>query len=270
MQHLKPVGVEEDGVDSVWLEAPQTRTKGKAKDSFALLDLPPETLPSQYELPRNYESQQDIPSSIAGFQPDMDPHLRQTLEALEDDAFVDDGLDDDFFGELVADGERHMQDNVVFDFVEEGMAEGLDVTEIDEDDDGDSWEARFARFKKEGQSAPSDEELSDPEGYSEGGDTISALPQMPVLGAKKRRRKGTSEASGYSMSSSSMWRNEHLTVLDERFDQVCRATQLLCLFEFNKKNRSSASTIPQKKKKLPWTIWMKPLISSHLVPTSRL
>ena len=28
----------------------------------------------------------------------MDPHLRQTLEALEDDAYVDDDLGDDFFG----------------------------------------------------------------------------------------------------------------------------------------------------------------------------
>ena len=33
MQHLKPVGVQEDGVDSIWLEAPaQAKGKGKAKD----------------------------------------------------------------------------------------------------------------------------------------------------------------------------------------------------------------------------------------------
>ncbi|EEB89686.1 hypothetical protein MPER_12189 [Moniliophthora perniciosa FA553] len=43
---------------------------------------------------------------------------------------------------------------------------------------------------------------------------------MSVIGGKKRRRKGTSDASGYSMSSSSMYRNEALKTLDERFDQV--------------------------------------------------
>ena len=33
MQHLKTVGVQEDGVDSIWLEAPsKSKGKGKAKD----------------------------------------------------------------------------------------------------------------------------------------------------------------------------------------------------------------------------------------------
>ena len=54
---------------------------------------------------------------------------------------------------------------------------------------------------------------------SEGGDTLEQLPSISVIGGKKRR-KGTSEASGYSMSSSSMFRNEGLTLLDERFDQA--------------------------------------------------
>ena len=31
MQHLKPVGVQEDGVDSVLIEAPTTKSKGKGK-----------------------------------------------------------------------------------------------------------------------------------------------------------------------------------------------------------------------------------------------
>lgn len=239
MQHLKPVGLQEDGVDSIWLEAPQTKTKGKgkAKDPIALLDLPEDTLPSKSELPRNYETQQNIPASIAGFQPDMDPHLRQALEALEDDAFVDDGMDDDFFGELVADGERGAEDDVQFEFREEGLnddEEAIVGQDADDVADGteESWEARFARFKSEHQSGSQEDGLSDLDGYSEGGDTIGTLPQLSVLGAKKRRRKGASDASGYSMSSSSMWRNEHLTVLDERFDQV-RVTRHSRLSERN-------------------------------------
>jgi protein LTV1 len=51
----------------------------------------------------------------------MDPHLRQTLEALEDDAYVDDDLDDDFFGELVKDGERDATDRIEFEFREDGL-----------------------------------------------------------------------------------------------------------------------------------------------------
>ncbi|KAI0718882.1 Low temperature viability protein-domain-containing protein [Cerioporus squamosus] len=227
MQHLKPVGVQEDGVDSIWLEAPassKSKGKGRAKDPIELLDLPEGTLPSKSELPRNYEAQQDIPSSIAGFQPDMDPHLRQVLEALEDDAFVDEGLEDDFFGALVADGERAPDQDFGFKFREEGLPDGENAVEegdvVPGEGEDESWEARFARFKREQKSVPQDEDASDFDAYSEGGDTIGTLPQMSVIGAKKRRRKGASDASGYSMSSSSMWRNENLTILDERFDQI--------------------------------------------------
>ncbi|TBU50052.1 Low temperature viability protein-domain-containing protein [Dichomitus squalens] len=228
MQHLKPVGLQEDGVDSIWVEAPSRSTgKAKAKDPITLLDLPAGTLASKAELPRNYEAQQDIPSSIAGFQPDMDPHLRQVLNALEDDAFVDGDLEDDFFGELVADGERDVHEDVYFEYHEEGLPDREEDARaqtgtMDAGEEDESWEARFARFKQEQKSASREESPSDLDAYSEGGDTIGALPQASVIGGKKRRSKGASDASGYSMSSSSMWRNEHLTVLDERFDQIQR------------------------------------------------
>ncbi|KAI0692978.1 Low temperature viability protein-domain-containing protein [Cytidiella melzeri] len=223
MQHLRPVGLQEDGVDSVLIEAPSTsKGKGKAKDSRELIDIPAEALPSASEIPRNYESQQAVPTSLSGFQPDMDPHLRQVLEALEDDAFVEDESEDDFFGELVADGERAADDVVEFEFAEDGLGD-----EIDDSVDGDEervnggmeegWEARFARFKMEQRKEQTT--LTETDGLSEGGDTVGTLPQFSVIGGKKRR-KGSSDASGYSMSSSSMFRNEGLTTLDERFDQI--------------------------------------------------
>jgi protein LTV1 len=235
MQHLKPVGTSEAGVDSVLLEAPTTKAKGKAK--LVLRDLPPEALPSTSELPRNYEDQEAIPSSIAGFRPDLDPHLRQALEALEDDAFVDDGLDDDFFGELIADGEREPEEGepAFGSDDEDGFADAfakaarLDAAAAEgEDAVEEGWEDRFAAFKKsqkagELEGAASDDD--DDEGRTEGADTVGTLPRLAVVGGK-RRRKGTSDASGYSMSSSSMFRNEGLTTLDERFDQVGRL--ILC------------------------------------------
>ncbi|KAJ7070581.1 Low temperature viability protein-domain-containing protein [Mycena amicta] len=216
MQHLRTVGVQEEGVESVLIEAPSTR-KGKGKEKEQEISLLPEgVLASKSELPRNYESQQAIPTSIAGFQPDMDPHLRQVLEALEDDAFVEDELEDDFFGELVADGQRGSDEEVDFDFSEQGAAENGESEELDETG---GWEERFSQFKKThlNRMSKSDDGFED----SEGGDTVGRLPEMSVIGGKgKRRRKGTSDASGYSMSSSSMYRNDALQTLDERFDQM--------------------------------------------------
>ncbi|KAG5645342.1 hypothetical protein DXG03_006404 [Asterophora parasitica] len=221
MQHLRAVGVEEDGVDSVLIEAPSTSKSSKSQarkgKGVELRDIPHEFLASKSELPRTYESQQAVPESIAGFQPDMDPHLRQTLEALDDDAFVNDDLEDDFFCELVAEGERGSDDEFDFDFEEHGCERSEDVEEDDNKEDG-GWEQRFAHFKKEQKNEQA--ALSD-DGFdgSEGGDTVGTLPAMSVIGGKKRR-KGTSDASGYSMSSSSMFRNEALQTLDERFDQM--------------------------------------------------
>lgn len=226
MQHLRPAGLqnEDDGVESLLVEAPATKSKGKekTKEPITLIDLPPETLPPASEVPRNYESQQAIPSSISGFQPDMDPHLRQALEALEDDEFVDEGLEDDFFVSLVADGERKEDEDLEYEFREEGVEEDLDGEKKDglDEEEVEGWEARFARFKREQKTSGGVDHGSNLDEYSDGGDTIGTLPQFSVIGGKKRR-KGASDASGYSMSSSSMFRNEGLSTLDDRFDQVC-------------------------------------------------
>ncbi|KAF9469714.1 LTV-domain-containing protein [Collybia nuda] len=216
MQHLRTVGVQEDGVESVLIEAPLPSKAGGELKKIQHRDLPPGVLASTSELPRTYESQQAIPESIAGFQPDMDPHLRQVLEALEDDAFVDDNLEDNFFGELVGDGERGSDEDVEFPFDENGAEDTKENhgSPSKEEDQELDWEERFAQFKKAQQC---NNKGSDND--SEGGDTLGGLPTVSVIGAKKRR-KGTSDASGYSMSSSSMYRNEALQTLDERFDQI--------------------------------------------------
>lgn len=222
MQHLRSVGVQEDGVDSILVEIPSSLNpkasiKSKGNNFLNSLDLPDGVLASAFELPRTYESEQAVPESISGFQPDMDPHLRQALEALDDDAFVDDELADDFFDELVADGERGSDEDFEFEFSEQGadLTVSLEDYSVGEDL---TWEQRFSNFKKIqsglGQSGNSEDGF-----VSDGGDTLGKLPAMSVIGGK-RRRKGTSDASGYSMSSSSMYRNEALQTLDERFDQV--------------------------------------------------
>lgn len=107
MQHLRSIGGkdnsrrggqdEERDDEVIMLEAPkvQKEVKGKARakhgepvefkepDKQAGLALPAEVLPSTDLMPRTFEEDKE-----AGIRPDMDPHLRQVLEALEDDAFL--------------------------------------------------------------------------------------------------------------------------------------------------------------------------------------
>lgn len=257
MQHLKQAGVAEDGVDSVLLEAPtpkNSKGNGKAKTTPIVLRdvIPAEALPSTSELPRNFESLEAIPSSISGFQPDMDPHLRQVLEALEDDAFVDEELQDDFFGELIAEGERGADAPFEFDFdeyggIEHASEQGSRDTGPSDEDVG--WETHFAAFKAAQEDHANAGGASDLDEFSDGGDTVGNLPQLAVIGGK-RRRKGASDASGYSMSSSSMFRNEGLTTLDERFDQVGTSSPLFILLThgivFHRSNECMLLTMKTK------------------------
>jgi protein LTV1 len=223
MQHLRPVGMREDGFESVLVEAPKKRTTSKKSSDLPipLHDLPPEALPSTSELPRDFESQAAVQSSISGLQPDMNPHLRQTLEALEDDAYVDDNLDDDFFGDLVKDGERDASEPFEYEFREDGLpTDGNDAGGVHEGGDGDEagWLARFAAFQKDQQSRkPTDIPHSDCE--SEEADVVGQIPEFSVTG-NRRRRQETSDASGFSMSSASVFRSDGLRDLDDRFDQV--------------------------------------------------
>lgn len=54
--------------------------------SSSLLD--EDVLPSRNLRRVTYQNQQDVPDALAGFQPDMDPRLREVLEALDDEAYV--------------------------------------------------------------------------------------------------------------------------------------------------------------------------------------
>lgn len=199
--------------------------------------LPDSVLPSGQQLTREeaYEAQAAVPRDIAGFQPDMDPHLRQVLEALEDDAFVADEEEVDFMDDLLAEGERDEDEDFdEWEFQEWGvdeepqagsreaavpLADGEDVAS-----EGQTWEDRFKAFKASGKLAEVQKQAADiarsdaDDGLSEMADTVASLPEMKVIGGKKRR-KGASDASGYSMSSSSMFRNKGLSTLDEMFDR---------------------------------------------------
>ncbi|KAE8385640.1 Low temperature viability protein [Aspergillus alliaceus] len=146
MQHLRELGT--GGGDSYFVEA-RSKDKGKGKvkgmkleDALreaSLDDVRSEYGPrsvygseirstaSSYARQPTYQDQQNVPDAIAGFQPDMDPRLREVLEALEDEEFVDEEDVDDVFGKLTSQAEE----------MEEGDWED---TLFDEEDD-DGWES---------------------------------------------------------------------------------------------------------------------------------
>lgn len=279
MQHLRPIKDDEnvkrggenvdEEIDTIMISS-NAGNKGKGKgNGFALkeeeggekkdgegLKLPASVLPSRKEMPFSFTSHLAVEPSLQGFQPDMDPHLRQALEALDDEAFVDDDLDDDFFGEVVKDGEW---DGVVRDDDEwrEQAPEGdeaiwadpaaraqRDLQELGEENM--SLEARVALFKAQQEQArnakpsPASDEGEDEDRdqlaslrggskagtmYTAGGSAIGKKGKPGALARRAASTKAPSIGGGstaWSMSSSAMFRNKGLSDLDDRFAQLGR------------------------------------------------
>ena len=278
MQHLRPIKDDEnvkrggenvdETVDTILVNAPGAgKGKGKGKESFTLkdgekekehcLNLPASVLPSQKEMPFSFTSHLAVEPSLQGFQPDMDPHLRQALEALDDEAFVDDELDDDFFGEVVADGEWDGVVRPEDEWREEApggdeaiWADPAARAQREFEQNGEenmSLEARVALFKKQQEMARSkpspthddeDEEDEDRDQlaslragsragtmYTAGGSAIGKKGKPGALARRAASTKAPSIGGGstaWSMSSSAMFRNKELSDLDDRFAQLGR------------------------------------------------
>ncbi|KAK9323326.1 Low temperature viability protein-domain-containing protein [Lipomyces orientalis] len=221
MQHLREIG-QPDAGPAVFIPAPAAgrisasrrtaaaaaagiKFKADQDDGGREGVLPAEALPSKELLRRTYQDQQDVPDAIAGLQPDMDPALREVLEALDDEAYVED--DDDVFAKIVKDETSFDEDD------QDGVQE-----ETFADVDGEDWEKEFAKFKisqSKQRTADSDDDFDE--------DDLGSLVSFG-RGVGKPRKPATARTSttGYSMSSSAMFRNEGLTLLDDRFDQIER------------------------------------------------
>ena len=121
MQHIRDLNSGSGDGESFFVEAAPKKKDGKGKSKMSLedalrnaslaeesqsnesrsgasLSLDEDLLPSQHLKKMTYQDQQDVPDALAGFQPDMDPRLREVLEALDDEAYVDD--EEEFFGEI--------------------------------------------------------------------------------------------------------------------------------------------------------------------------
>ena len=261
MQHMRDLGGASGDSETHFVEARMNKRTKQGKGKVRLEDALRETslddevvehkviglldedmLPSKDLKKTTYQDQQDVPDVLAGFQPDMDPRLREALEALEDEAYVDD--EEDLFEELAKGGEEvSLTEFEEIGFEENegsGEEEGWetddtakpdreyknlelhpepedgDISMGDGSDHGDgSWMKEFSKFKKADKSKVGGQEASNPEFQS------SVITGSSMSGVRHKKRKGAMTSStGYSMTSSSLFRTEGLTLLDARFDKI--------------------------------------------------
>jgi protein LTV1 len=173
----------------------------------------------------------------------MDPRLREVLEALDDEAYMDN--DEDLFGELAKDGEE--VDEAQFDMgswdeeddggwqsdgtarpakeykddashgiaIEQHSAPADGCADAEEDDRVDEdWMAKFTKFKESQNSRPRS-------AARPADDLQSSIVSSNITGGRRKKRKGAlTSQSGYSMTSSSLFRTEGLTTLDARFEKM--------------------------------------------------
>lgn len=235
MQHLREFGTMGDAHIVLTPEPKQKKKNKQSLDEALRTGIPPpdsllpkDILPSEENVKRTYQDQQNIPDAIAGFQPDMDWKLREALEALEDDAYVaGDDDEEDIFAELAKSGEvddiEEVEDEDEDGYESDATARpaspgGAGPQEGGAAEEGD-WMQQFSKYKKDLKKSKDVDVES-----SIGGDSMmSARTDMTSASSRRRRRKGRaarSESSGYSMTSSSLLRTEGLTLLDSRFEKI--------------------------------------------------
>ncbi|KAI8901322.1 Low temperature viability protein-domain-containing protein [Globomyces pollinis-pini] len=203
LQHLKPIGQDPSAVlvEPKHVKPETLGIQFKDKEDGENLDLqmkkklnlPSSALASNQELDIGLLNQVENP---LGNQIDLDPSLREILTALDDEAYVENDLEDDFFDAF------HMDS-----MPEKYQALENQVYEEPEDVEQEPWMREFKKFQNSKQPG-SDDEFSDDD-FSEG-------TEKPYVKSRGARTATTS----FSMSSSAMFRNEKLTLLDDQFDKL--------------------------------------------------
>jgi protein LTV1 len=290
MQHMRELGT--GGGPATWVPATGTEEKSKGKSKQKLEDalrdmdlvsesgsryedaqsmgqssmassaarslLPEELLPSEFVKRRTYQDQQDVPDEIAGFQPDMDPRLREALEALEDEAYVDD--EDDIFGELTSEGREvdideweRLGEQQMFAEGEADLDDGWESddtikaaspslrpstatilelpadlpteapTDVQAQPPADPTQGAWLdEFKKFNADAKAGKDL--PNNLKTPDAPPSALASSALFstatGRTKKRKGAKTSTTNYSMSSSALQRTDQQTLLDDRFDRI--------------------------------------------------
>jgi protein LTV1 len=176
------------------------------------------------------ERMQNIPDSLTGFQPDMDPDLREVLEALEDDMEKTEKVEtsdeedpEDIFSTLVQSGVVEQQAPSVnydeYEYESDDTIKGRDIT-------GSEYLQEMAQYKTHTKLHDDTDSLAG--GQVETESIVSRVSTANTHRTSKQRRKRRQRLGGayseagtdFSMTSSANFRNEGLTTLDDRFDKV--------------------------------------------------
>lgn len=141
MQHLKPIG---DG-EGVFIEKNSNNNKSSALSKNKNIEvLFGDQVPSDRKRNVNFDEGENVPTDLKGFQPDMDPRLREVMEALDDEEYLErrkdeedqeiigyEDDDEDLFADLLKSGEVEDEDEFYY---------GSDADQYYDDDDYDEWD----------------------------------------------------------------------------------------------------------------------------------
>ncbi|ODV61247.1 ribosome biogenesis protein LTV1 [Ascoidea rubescens DSM 1968] len=215
MQHLKPIGGTSDNLNN------KKKTSLTFKED---LQLPKELFASEKTVKLSYQAFQNVPDDIKGFKPDMNPDLREVLEALTDEEFIDE-KDDDLFNDLLKSGQKDNSEDDYNDYDDYDYDDYDDLNYDDYDSDrfkkkdDQGWEADFRKYKQFEDKKPKNNWDSDDDFNSEDDE----LGETDFNSTAMKRKKGAmTDTSTFSMSSSALFRTDGLTLLDERFEKVSR------------------------------------------------
>lgn len=247
MQHLKPIG---KASDAVFIGAAEEKPAKKNIE-----DLLKDNLPSEKTRKVTHDVLENIPRELQGFNPEMDPRLREVLEALEDEAYIEGGeAEEDVFAELLDGGEVEDEEDFYYgseDYdewdldnyeeeygkydldneavqLENAYNEGEEPEEIEAGVQSTTWEKDFFKYKSATKNQANDWDSDDDFEDEEAADTLPDLPSIaPKTGKKKknstRKKMGAmTDTSSFSMSSSALFRTEGLTLLDDRYEQLMK------------------------------------------------
>mmetsp|Transcript_3178 Transcript_3178/g.3785 ORF Transcript_3178/g.3785 Transcript_3178/m.3785 type:complete len:456 (-) Transcript_3178:108-1475(-) len=153
MQHLKPIGETGDGV---FIERKSDEKDKKRQTNIE--DLFKDQLPSEQKVKITHDTFENIPLELKGFKPDMDPRLREVLEALEDEAYIESGQqdaeDDDIFASLINSGQVEDEDEFYYGSDADQYYDDEDYDEWDLDNYNEEYDAKYASDELEKQDMP--------------------------------------------------------------------------------------------------------------------
>lgn len=246
MQHLKPIGT---AADAVFIEPSADKAEKPAKKNIG--DLLKDNLPSEKTRKVTHDVLENIPRELQGFNPDMDPRLREVLEALEDEAYVEADDDGDMFADLLEGGEVEDEDDFYYgseDYdewdldnydeeygkydsdaeaveLEDAYNEGEAPEEVEAGVQNTTWEKDFFKYKSATKNNVNEWDSDDDFDEEEEADQ---LPDLPAIGGKKKKNRvrkkmgAMTDTTSFSMTSSALFRSEGLTLLDDRYEQLMK------------------------------------------------